>query len=231
MDSGVVKRLGGTPHRPRAYATLSMPMFQVDAARSAPFYDLGLYPAVDLFVITGSVKDRYRADTAAFAPQLAFYSALDRTFIRMASFGDAAAASDIVIYRRPDSGPWFGARDSVPSPGDYRGHATGGENYFFWNMGLDYECTGRHDQAIECYRRGLRYAPSQLVTYRALAVCLGHCLLATRSPEESMRYLDEISKTADSRERAAYGWIRQQIVAGGGVLRDAAVPRLGPIGG
>src|SRR5262249_52307700 len=66
-DPGWVPGPGAPPPRPRAYATRSMPRFQVGAGRSPPFYDLGLFPAVDLFVISGSVRDRYRADSAAFA--------------------------------------------------------------------------------------------------------------------------------------------------------------------
>src|SRR5207244_3314857 len=83
---------------------------------------------------------------------------------------------------------------------------------------------------IELYRRGLRYTPSRQNQYLALAVRLGHCLLATRSPEESIRYLDAISGSADPRERDAYQWIREQIAAGHSTVRDAEVPRLGRIG-
>jgi tetratricopeptide (TPR) repeat protein len=227
MDADVAARLRTATPRPRLYATLAIPMFQVAPARSAPFYDAALYRPVDVFVVTGSVRDRYRGDPAAFAAQLAFYAALEGTTTRLASFRAAGSGPQIAIYGVRRAGPCFAARDSVPLPGEYHGNDTGGENYFFWNLGIDYEATGRLEQAIECYRRGLRYPPADMARYRALAERLGHCLLATRRPDDALAYLQAAAAGAGRGELAAFAWLRIQIASGRPGFAGMVVPRIG----
>lgn len=230
MDADVAAILRTGPARPRVYATLSMPMFQVDPARSSPYYDLGLYPAVDLFVTTGAVRSRYQADSTAFSRQLAFYSALERAFVRVASFEAHGSGSDIQIFRSRQATPWFASRDSVPPPGEFQGFDGGGENYFFWNLGLAYESTGRFAHAMDCYRRGLRYPPTKPSEYVVLGERLGYCLLATRGADQALRDAAAAAVAGGPGERSAYRWIHDQIASGRPRFRDLAVPRLGPLG-
>jgi tetratricopeptide (TPR) repeat protein len=230
MPADVAARLLTGPARPRVYATLTMPMFQVAPERSSPYYDLGLYPAVDLFVTTGAVRGRYERDSTAFSKQLAFYSALEREFARAASFEAPGSGSEIRIYRRRQAVQWFASRDTVPLPGELRGPTHGGENYFFWNLGLVYESTGRLAQAMDCYRRGLRYPPTKRSEYLALGERLGYCLLAQRGADQALRDAEAATVAGTPGERGAYTWIRDQIASGRPRFGDLAVPRLVPPG-
>src|SRR4029077_10009845 len=80
IDRDLIPVLQQRGYHPTMYAVISVPLFQVDPARSAAFYDPTLYRVADAFVVTSAVRDRYRAEPARFAAQIAFYDTLAATW-------------------------------------------------------------------------------------------------------------------------------------------------------
>ena len=150
--------------------------------------------------------------------------------MRVREFRSAGGAGpDIEIYRNRDHAGWFAARDTAPAPAAFQGSGTGGENYFFLNLGTNYESAGFLDPAIACYRTGLRFAPAagQLQVHRNVATRLGFCLLATRPRDRALAYLDAAQDSAAAaHETAALRWIRRRVAEDPAAFSRDALPRL-----
>ncbi len=227
-------RLADNPHRPRIYAVQYLPMAQVAPERTAGFYDLDLYRAVDLVIVTGSVRGRYQADPARFPRQCAFYAQLDRRF-RVAQRFDAKGCTgpEIVIYRNPDHAGWFAGRDVVPGPAPFQAGSTGLEDFFFWNMGVNYESGGFFEAAIAAYRLGLRYPPRANETdlYTSIATQLAHCLLVTRPRAECVQELEAAERSASSEPEAkVLSWLGGLVARSPEQFASLTIPRLGGSG-
>jgi hypothetical protein len=155
---------GGMPY----YWTMPIPMFQVEPERSAVYYDPRLYTQADAWVVTGAVRDRYRADRARFPAQNAFYDWLashwkEAARIRLATGG----GSEIVIYRNPDQGVPFLLRvGSPPAPTRFMIETGGadGEAAFYRNLGMNYIGFGHFAEAAESFELALRFPESSGAT-------------------------------------------------------------------
>jgi hypothetical protein len=226
----VAPALAGHPHRPPIYAVQTLPMMQVAPERSATFYDVGLYRDADLVIVTSAVRDRYRADPARFPSQCAFYDSLEHGFARAGRWGAPGyAGPEVIAYRRPDATGWFGARDSVAGPPPFGGAPSGLENYFFWNMGVNYESAGLFTQAIACYRIGLRYPPRPADTelYASIASRLAYCLLATNTPQRAIRELAAVRAQAKyAQELAAIDRVGEQLARDPTRFAGLGIPRV-----
>src|SRR5262249_58758411 len=93
---------------------------------------------------------------------------------------------------------------------------SGMENFFYWNLGVNYETSGRLEYAIASYRIALRYPPrsTDLQLYASIATRLGYCLLQTRSREATLAYLDEAGRqAAPAGQRRVIRWLLHQPAA------------------
>jgi hypothetical protein len=226
----VAPRLAEISRRPRFYAVQFVPMFQVDAERSAAFYDLALYGAADLFVVTSSVRSRYVADPVRYARQCTFYELLQRRWPQAAHFASAGhAGPEISIYRNPDHAGWFPSRPDTPEPVPAGDSNSGMENFFYWNLGVNYETAGHFGLASDAYRIALHYAPrnTDLELYASIAQRLAYSVLQTRSPEATLAYLHNAEAQASlTVEGQVLRWVAAQVEADPAQFAKLAVPRL-----
>jgi hypothetical protein len=206
-------------YEPKLYAVLPIPMFQVGPARSARFYDPRLYEDADLVIVTGAVRDRYREDRARFKRQLAFYDSLDQRFVKEREFRSrSGAGSDVVVYRNPHRDRPFSRRVPGPVP-DLEtldpAPPSGGEQPFYYHLGLGYEAFGFVSHAVECYQRGLGYPAAAGGLYVSLAERAGRCMARQGRKAEALAYLTQIESRAPSRDEAAeVRRVRERIAAG-----------------
>jgi dolichyl-phosphate-mannose-protein mannosyltransferase len=226
----VAPRLAEISHRPPFYAVQFVPMFQVDAERSAAFYDLALYGAADLFVVTSSVRSRYVADPTRYARQCAFYELLERRWPRAAHFTSVGhAGPEISIFRNPDHVGWFPSRRDVPEPVPAGDSRSGMENFFYWNLGVNYETAGHFGLAINAYRIALHYAPrsTDVELYGSIAQRLAYSLLQTRSPDATLAYLHSAeAQAALTVEGQVLHWVASQVESDATQFAKLGIPRL-----
>lgn len=144
--------------------TLEIPMFQVEAERSAVFYDPRLYPQADAWVVTGAVRDRYLAEPARFPVQSAFYRWLAAEWREVARFRLATGSGpEIVVYSNPAFDVPFSQRVvPAPRPTPFMLQTGGrdGEAAFYRNLGMNYLGFGRHAEAADCLRLALSFPES-----------------------------------------------------------------------
>ncbi len=220
IDRDLLPALQQRGYQPKLYALVSVPLFQVAPERSARFYDPTLYRVADVFVVTGSVRDRYRREPLRFAAQLAFYDTLASSWERWREFpANGGPGPGITVYRQPGHAQVFAARR--PSPGAPpmlgAGPPSGGEAYFYYNLGLNYELFGFVAEALPVYLEGLRSAATDPVS-------------ATGCAERAAGLLERVGRAADAGvllERAALQaprpadaarlrTLRSRILGGGG---------------
>jgi hypothetical protein len=196
IDRDLLPALQQRGYRPNLYAVVSVPLFQVNPARSAAFYDPALYRVADAFIVTGAARDRYRHEPARFAAQLALYDTLESSWERWREFPpNGGPGPEIVVYRNPAQSTPFARRRPFPgSPPILRaGAPTGGEAYFYYNVGLNYELFGFVAPALPVYLKGLSYAAADPAS-------------ATACAERAAGVLARVGRTADAialLERAA----------------------------
>jgi hypothetical protein len=172
IDRDLLPALQRRGYQPKVYAVVSVPLFQVNPDRSAAFYDPALYRVADAFIVTGAVRDRYRREPARFSAQLALYDTLESSWERWREFpSNGGPGPEIVVYRNPAQTTPFARRRPLPgSPPTLRtGAPTGGEAYFYYNVGLNYELFGFVGPALSSYLEGHRYAAADPVSATACA--------------------------------------------------------------
>ncbi len=187
LDSDVRAKVGADLQKRIVLAELQLPMFQVGPERSAPFYDLALYPDADLVMTTSGVRSRYLRDPARFPQQVAFYADLDARFRRVQEFGhDAHGDPDLVLYANPSAGKPFALRDAPIGPKALvrkDGAPPAEEAYFYFVWGLDYETFGFMDEALCAYRIAQTYPPSREGLSKSLDAAVERCLAALPASE------------------------------------------------
>lgn len=167
IDRDLLPALQQRGYEPRLYALISVPLFQVGPERSAPFYDPALYRVADVFVVTGSARDRYRREPERFAAQLAFYDTLAASWDRWQEFpANGGPGPGITVYRQRGHAQVFAARRPSPGPPARLGAGppTGGEAFFYYNLGLNYELFGFTAEALPIYVEGMRSAAADPVS-------------------------------------------------------------------
>ena len=104
------------------------------------------------------------------------------------------------------------------------------ENFFYWNLGVNYETGAHYDEAIESYRIALRYAPrsTDAELYGSIAARLAYCLLRTRSTEATLSYFSEAELHAALEvERKVLSWTGHQVELDASQFDQLGVPNLG----
>jgi hypothetical protein len=150
---------------PPLYGVLPIPMFQVVAERSAALYDPRLYRGVDFWIVSASVRDRYRGDPARFRSQVAFYDTLATRWIEVARFAPSTGnGAPIFVYRNPNADRPFALRTSPPPEPraeSLSGPGAGGVAYFYYAYGLTEEAIGSPAYALVAYRQAARCPPGE----------------------------------------------------------------------
>ena len=161
IDRDLLPALHARGYSPRLYAVISVPVFQVAPERSAKFYDPALHRVADAYIVTGSAQDRYRHEPERFATQLAFYDTLATTWERWQEFpSNGGAGPRITVYRNPAQAQPFAQRRPHPGlpPTLAPGPTTGGEAYFYYNLGINYELFGFLGASLRAYLSGANLA-------------------------------------------------------------------------
>ena len=127
------------------------------------------------------MRERYQRDPVRFRAQLAFYDSLEARFPRAQTFHSAGGPGpDIVIYRNPRwAAPFFRRRDQ-PIPDSSlvtQPTLSGGESFFYYNLGLNYESFGYLNQALAAYLDALRPTSIEADTYASTAARLAGVLV------------------------------------------------------
>jgi hypothetical protein len=187
LDSDVRAIAGADLQKRIVLAELQLPMFQVGPERSAPFYDLALYPDADLVMTTSEVRSRYLRDPARFPQHAAFYADLEARFRRIQEFGhDAAGNPDLVLYANPSAGKPFALRDVPMGPmalARKENAPPAEEAYFYFVWGLNYETFGFMKEALDAYRLAQTYPPSREGLSKTLDAAVERCLAALPADE------------------------------------------------
>jgi hypothetical protein len=219
IDRDLLPALQQHGYQPKVYALVSVPLFQVNPDRSAAFYDPALYRVADAFVVTGSVRDRYRSEPARFAAQLALYDTLETRWVRWKEFpSNGGPGPEIVVYRNPAQTAPFAQRrpDPGPPPTLRGGGPTGGEAYFYYNVGLNYELFGFVEPAFSSYLEGHRYAAADPASATACAERAAGVMARLGRTVDALALLqhaaDEAPRPADAARLRA---LRDRLAAGG----------------
>jgi 4-amino-4-deoxy-L-arabinose transferase-like glycosyltransferase len=204
----------GTPN----YALLVVPMFQVVPERSEVFYDLLLYENADYIVTTGAVRSRYEKEPSRFRRQVAFYDSLETVYDRIAEFApNGGGGSLITIYKNRQHDLPFSKRKAVAGPRRLRPEGptpTGSEEFFYYNLGLNYEVFLYLDGAIAAYDLAFLYPIERPSSFKNLVLRKAHCLLRMQRADEAKAYLGSMI------EKAPTPLVREQLRT----LRDAIRP-------
>jgi hypothetical protein len=140
------------------------------------------------------------------------------------------AGPEISIYRNPDHAGWFQSRLDMPGPVAARDSNSGMENFFYWNLGVNYETSGHFQLAIESYRIALHYAPraTDLELYASIATRLVYCLLLTRTPTSATQaYLQDAEQHATiTVEGEVLRWVMGQLEHDPAQFAKLGIPRL-----
>lgn len=178
------------------YAILWMPIFQMGPERSGVFYDHALYENADYFVSTSAVRSRYEGEPDRFRRQLAFYDSLEVAYENVAEFTpDGDGGPSITIYKSPQHAKPFGARASVAPPRLLRhGRAspTGSEEFFYYNLGINYEVFLRLQEAADSYKLAFHYPVTRPASYMNLAFRRSRCLASMGRHDEAVEFLDAV---------------------------------------
>lgn len=199
----VIDRLGAQ----RILAKQTLPMFQTDPERSAPFYSLELYENADYFIVSSGVASRYRREPDRFAPQIAFYHELERRMALVGEFKPSRAGEiRVTIYRRPHREP-FAARASVAPPPTVAARQLDTGNAparFYFEMGANFEFFQRMGEALISYQRALEAGMGDVDMFHNCVLGETRCLLAMGRNDEAIEFLRRIAThVTDDAERAA----------------------------
>ena len=133
------------------------------------------------------------------------------------------ADPDIVLYRNPAHAEPFGSRADVAPPDTMLVHVkeiTGGEAFYYYNLGMNYEAFGHINQAFSAYLYAMRFPPTDERghTQSARRIAL---ILARRGEAASAEgFLEDVQKKPvdpgefDELEELRH-WIRRGVVGTG----------------
>ena len=166
------------------------------------------------------MRDRYRREPARFAAQLAFYDTLDASWDRWQEFpANGGPGPGITVYRQRGQPQVFAARR--PSPGApamlAAGSPSGGEAFFYYNLGLNYELFGCVADALPIYIEGMRAADADPVSATVCAERAAGILEKVGRAVDAGALLEQAASQAPRPADAArLRALRSRILFGGG---------------
>lgn len=207
LDPDLAQALDARDAKRRLYGLQQMPMFQVQPERSAKYYSLSHLREADVFVTTDAVGARYRQDPVRFAAQLAFYDSLEARWPRLVSFTPHHQPGPaITIYRNPSASVPFASRQP-PTPPDstfaVEPPVTGGEGFYYYNLGTIHAAFGQMGPAQECFLLAVRFGGNEPDIYvNAGARLVGSLWDEGRKPA-AVAVLQELTRRAPGPRQAA----------------------------
>jgi len=198
LDQPVRDRIREQGNAPTFFATLRMPLFTVQPENTAVFYDIDLYRAADFVVTSSPVKGRYLADASRFSLQVAFYDSLEAHFDTIIEFvPEGSIGPGLTVYQNRNHSKPFGSRAEQPDVFELRSDdIVGGEDFFYYNMGLNYEAYGFYDNALASYRHGIGYPQLQRGLYGDFALGIYRSLVGMDNREEALEVLKDLERRA-----------------------------------
>ena len=186
-----------TSDRPQ-YAVQPLPMMQVYPERTVAFYDLRLYPDVDIFITSAAITSRYRREPERFSGHIAFYRALDEHFVRIGEF-EGGRGPKVTIYKTRERNVPFAGRKSVVGPRPLRpSKISGTEALFYSNLGANYEAFRYYEEANSCYDMALDYPLVRPSWFSEIVIGKTRALMALGRAEEAISFLRGAAERAPS---------------------------------
>ncbi len=192
LDPDLAQALDARGAQRRLYGLQQMPMFQVQPERSAKYYSLSHLP---------------RQDPARFAPQIAFYDSLDARWPRLVSFAPShQPGPTITIYRNPAVTQPFGFRTPPTAPDStfaVAGPVTGGEGFYYYNLGTIHAAFGQVEEAHDSYLLAVRFGGNEPDIYVNAGARLVGSLWDEGRQEAAMAVLAELMRRAPGPRQVA----------------------------
>lgn len=192
----VLERMSGIPN----YAIQPIPMFQVQPERAEIYYDPSLYDDADVIVTSSSVRSRYEREPERFRAQLLFYRKLEKDFRKVIEFvPQDGAGPTLRLYRNPLHTVPFAGRKRLSGPrdlGDTQQKAIGSAEYFYSNLGLNYEAFRFYKEALACYTIAFKYPVVRPKNFIKLVLGKTRCLMRLEGREAAVSFLQRVSADA-----------------------------------
>lgn len=216
LDRGVRDRGHSLLEKRSLHGQLVLPMYQVFPERSAPYYDLALYPDVDFVLTTEAISSRYTGDRTRFSQQCAFYEALESKFVKVVEFDPSGiGGSKITLYKNPAHTQPLGIRKSLVGPRllqDGSIMAPSQVSAFYSQWGINYEVFGHPQEALSCYETALRADSGSPFVVRDMVLGMARCRAALGDRNGAMATLDAGLAVAKTPEvQAAFRNYRQTL--------------------
>ncbi len=199
------------------YAVQQLPLLQVKPERSGVFYILSLYDIADVIITSSGVQARYLKEPDRFRPQIAFYDSLEKRFDKVKEFPSRGGTGPMVkIYKNPRQNVPFARRRTVSGPLPVEPSAepiSRAEEFFYENLGLNYETYAYFPEALASYELAFRYPIVEPVAFKGLVLGRARCLVALGRHEEAIEFLKRTEKLApDQAIRRSFQSMRQHIL-------------------
>jgi 4-amino-4-deoxy-L-arabinose transferase-like glycosyltransferase len=198
------------------FAVVALPMYQTRPERSAPFYNLTLYPEADYFITSSSVRNRYEYEPDRFRAQSDFYRQLNhncRTLKEFLPLQDDGIYLTVYETRQHDRP--FGKRDEVTPPPQLQlspEHATNRESGFYFTMGTNYEYFRHFTEAASSYQFAIQYGTANPELFFQCVLGYTRCLLALGRANDAIQTLDQIAREiGDQRLKRLLAQLQGQI--------------------
>src|SRR5262245_6976680 len=147
------------------------------------------------------------------------YDTLARTWEVWKEFpANGGAGPTITVYRQPAQSQAFASRRPSPGPAPQLTTAspTGGEAYFDYNIGLNYELFGFAAESLPSYLDGMRFAASDPASATGCAERAAGVLARLGRAADATALLDRaVASSARAADAARLRAARERIAAGG----------------
>ncbi len=217
MDPELRNALARRGYGREMYAVLTVPSYQVVPRRSARFYQLALYRDADAFVVSDAVRSRYAAEPDSFAAQLAFYDSLPARFPVTHTIPASGGGPALTVYWHGRTNDRFADRAATgPDSAIVRtGTSIGGEDFFHYNQGANYEAFGRPRAAADAYEMCLNYPSSPDHIHTKASIRLAMLMVRAGRRDVAIRLLEDMeAHPKDPGEAEELGALRRRLAAG-----------------
>jgi hypothetical protein len=197
LDDDVRRRVFQANSDRPYFAVQELPMYQVDPERSGVFYDHDVLAMADVVVITDAVRERYRRDPIRYSRQVAFYRNLENAYDLVKEWD---GPNGIRIYRsRVHARPFVSRQPQAPPPlREGLETAPGGQERFYFQLGMNFEAFNHYRTAYQCYENAFRYSVSAPIMVADVALGMARCLDAMGRRETALELLSRVETLPDS---------------------------------